>query len=112
MKCSMIKPALIVSLSYGLAACNTTILPEGHNRFSSVTTSSSQTSAEYNAKKDIEDHCKKMNKNLVVSSHNTTYHGTTTENKIIGAVVGGLVGMPNPAVSSDDYEVKMRFYCR
>lgn len=106
-----IKSMFLLLAVCGLAACNTTIYPEENNTFSSVTTSSMQTSAESNALKDAEKHCKKAGKRLTVINHQTQYNGTTTGNKIAGAIVGGVIGMPNPAISDNDYTVKMRFRC-
>jgi len=96
----------------GVSACNTTIYPEENNTFSSVTTSSIQSSAESNAQKDVENYCKKRGKRLAVIKHQTNYNGTTTGNKIAGALVGGMIGLPNPAISSSDYEVRMSFHCK
>lgn len=106
-----IKYFLLLILILGVSACNTTIYPEENNTFSSVTTSSVQSSAESNAQSDAENYCKKRGQRLVVIKHQTNYYGTTTGNKIAGAIVGGIIGMHNPAVSSSDYEVKLRFYC-
>lgn len=94
-----------------ISSCNTTIYPEANGTYSSVTTSSAQYSAESNAQKDTENYCKKMGKRPLVMNHKTSYYGTTTGNKIVGGIVGGLIGIPNPAISSSDYEVKTRFQC-
>jgi hypothetical protein len=103
---------LLFIIILGISACNTTIYPEENNTFSSVTNSSMQSSAESNAQKDAENYCKKRGKSLAVIKHQTNYYGTTTGNKIAGAILGGIIGMSNPAVSSSDYEVKMRFRCK
>lgn len=106
-----IKYCLLLIIIFGISACNTTIYPEENNTFSSVTTSSTQSSAESNAQKDAENYCKKRGKRLAVIKHQTNYYGTTTDNKIVGAIVSQVMDVPNPAISSSDYEVKMRFHC-
>lgn len=106
------KVCLMTASAFLITACaSTTIFPEGGNTFSSVSTSSEQSYAEKDALKKAETYCQKQNKKLVVLNHNTTYQGTDASQKIIGGVVSGVLGGPNPAVSSSDYEVKMRFRC-
>lgn len=101
------------ALSGLLAACNTTIYPEASGGYSSVTTSASLNGAETNAQKDIEAHCKKLGKRVATTNHNSEYHGTTTENKIMGGIVGAILTPGyNPAISDSDYVVRTRFMCR
>lgn len=95
-----------------LAGCaQTSIYPTGGNTYSSVSTSSSQGPAESDAKSKAEAQCAKQGKRLVVMQHQTAYNGADTGTKIAGGIVSGLIGGPNMAVSSSDYEVKMRFKC-
>lgn len=110
---SKITLILTLALTALLAACNTTIYPDASGGYSSVTTSASLNGAETNAQKDIEAHCKKLGKGAAIHNHNYEYHGTTTGNKIVGAVIGGIF-LPgyNPAISDEDYVVKTRFRCR
>jgi hypothetical protein len=49
---------------------------------------------------------------MQIIKHEHSYHGTTTGNKIAGAVVGALIGVGNPAVSGDDNRVKLKFRCK
>lgn len=103
--------ATCTSIALLTSCANTTIFPNGPNSFSSVSTSSQQKYAESDAKSKAEAHCKKLGKQLAVSNHQTEYHGADTSTKVAGAIVSGLVGGPNFAVSSSDYEVKMQFKC-
>lgn len=95
-----------------LTGCaSTTIYPNGKNSFSSVTNSSEQGYAEKDAKQKAEKQCLDQGKRLVVVNHHTEYHGADEQTKIVGGVVAALVGGPNFAVSSSDYQVRMTFKC-
>jgi len=104
---------LLCAASLLLTGCaSTAIFPKGGNNYSSVTTSASQGNAEEDAKKKSERECVKQGKHLAIVSHQTTYRGADTGSKIAGGILGGLLlGGYNPAISSDDYEVKMQFRC-
>ncbi len=96
-----------------LAGCaSTTIYPEGENKFSLVATSSSEGSAEKAAEKKASDYCEKMGKKLVVLKHQSTYQGVDRNQKAVIGLASALVGGgPNPASSSDDYRVELKFKC-
>lgn len=95
-----------------LSSCaQTSIFPTGNNTYSSVSTSSAQGPAESDAKAKAEAQCTKQGKRLVVLQHQTNYQGADTSTKIAGGVISGLIGGPNMAVSSSDYQVKMQFKC-
>ncbi len=103
---------LVLGSILTLAGCaQTSIFPTGHNSYASVSTSSSQGPAEKDAREKAEAQCRLRGKRLIVTQHQTQYKGADTATKIAGGVVSALVGGPNMAVSSDDYEVKMRFKC-
>lgn len=105
--------SVVVTASVLAGCASTTIFPEGKNQYSLVTTSSSEGSAEADAKKKAAKYCQKQAKNLVVLSHSTKYQGVNKQNAaMIGVASAFLTGGGNPARSNDDYQVTMKFTCR
>ena len=102
---------IVLLSAFILSGCGTTIYPQADGTFYSTTNSSSENFAESNALKDATEHCKKMGKRIQVIKHTYSYHGTTTGNKVAGAIVGAFVGV-NPAISESDNKVELRFRCR
>ncbi|KTD31359.1 hypothetical protein E3983_13370 [Legionella israelensis] len=106
---------LIMSLSFLLlASCaSTTVFPEGGNKFSLVATSSSEGMAESAAKKKASEYCSKQGKELVVLKHKSLYQGVDKSQKaLIGLASSILTDRANPASSSDDYRVELKFICK
>ncbi len=96
-----------------LAGCaSTTIYPEGDNNFSLVTTSSAQGAAESDAKNKAMKYCQKMGQRLVVLKHRTKYQGVPKNEAAIVGLASAVLGSPNTASSSSDYQVTMKFTCK
>ena len=106
--------ALVSLTSVLLAGCaSTTIFPGPNNSFSLVTTSSEQSYAEKDAKTKAEDYCLARGKSLVVLDHQTKYNGADKSSvALIGLASAVLTDGPNPAQSSNDYEVRVKFICK
>jgi hypothetical protein len=107
-KCLLILCATAV-VATGCAS--TTIYPAGKNTYTSVSTSSDQGYAEKDAEKKATEQCTKQGRRLVVLKHDTEYHGPDASQKLVGGIVGGVLGGGNPTTSSSDYQVKMTFKC-
>lgn len=97
-----------------LSSCaNTTVFPEGDNKFKLVATSSEERYAENAAIKKATEYCQKQGKQVVVLSHKSEYQGVDKSQKaIIGLASSLLTDSGNPASSEDDYRVEVRFACK
>lgn len=103
--------ALCAAAAVVTGCAQTTIYPSGNNTFTSVSTSSDQGYAEKDAEKKATEQCTKQGRRLVVIKHDTEYHGPDASQKIMGGIVGGVLGGGNAATSANDYQVKMTFKC-
>lgn len=103
----------LVSALYLSSCANTTVFPEGDNKFKLVATSSEEHYAENAAIKKATEYCQKQGKQVNVLSHKSEYQGVDKSQKaVIGLASSLLTDGPNPASSDDDYRVEVRFACK
>ncbi len=105
----------ITVISFAIIGCaSTTIYPEGGNKSSLVTTSSSESIAEKTALQKAQEHCIKQGKELVVLHHQTTYQGVDKNHKAMIGLANAIITNSgvNPTNSSNDYRVDLSFTCQ
>ena len=110
----LLKITMITTFFAFIAGCaSTTVFPEGDGKYSLVTTSSSEGYALKEAKKKAMEHCAKLNKELVVIKHKSTYQGMDKNNKALANIAGALLtNNASAGDSSDDYKIEMKFRCK
>lgn len=125
MKANSIRLAVLAAISsVALTGCfpkpqnPSTFLPQGGNRYVSLTSSSSRQDAYDWAIKNATAKCKKIGKNVRVESATNKYSGLTQQQKMASGIFGGIVGLASHGrVSSssdeshDDNQVRLKFRC-
>lgn len=112
LKIKALLPLFFTTLVAGCA--NTTIYPEGDNKFSLVATSSDQAYAEKAALKKATDQCVKQGKQLQVIKHEAVYQGMDKNAQAMLGVANHLLtgDLGNPAKGDDDWKVTLKFICK
>ena len=109
---------LMLSLLMLVGCASTTIIPEGGNKFSVISTSDSEGVANRAAMSKATKTCEDLNRSLQVLQHASKYQGADQQTKAVAGTVSAVASMIthsdsyHSANTSDDYEVKMTFLCK